>query len=337
MDIEKIHLQFVLHLKVWVFVICFLSVSACSIGTPRYTKPFVFEQGLKRLEIDVDQQDCGYAVGISFTSKAEGKDGGQAIRKFFGTPTRGINMPATVDISLLDEHGKRVFSRVDFGGVGLSWYYGANPLKFIANRGSLDPGKYIAMINIKDIDGDFSGFESAFFILGDPKTTCREANLWTRWTGLLDLLWDSNWSLPSKNVKKSPNNVERNMSVAQTGGHFRYRQIFYKDHNKLVDKRYAEDSECFREEFRESIYKRVVVKGMWPAEAFLAGGGGIYRVKADPKKWEKRAYPRLVMKAQCTDPDDSEIEIDFRNSSQYSGGVVRKFTVRFENGVVIAE
>ena len=83
---------------------------------------------------------------------------------------------------------------------------------------------------------------------------------------------------------------KRNMNIAQ------------KAHNKLVDKRYAEDSECFREAFRESIYKRVVVKGMWPAEAFLAGGGGIYRVKADPKKWERGANPMLVMKAQCTDP-----------------------------------
>lgn len=51
----------------------------------------------------------------------------------------------------------------------------------------------------------------------------------------------------------------RNTSVAQEA------------HNKLVDREYAKASECLREAFRESIYKRVVVKGMWPAEAFLAG------------------------------------------------------------------
>ncbi len=284
MDIEKLHLRFVLRPGIWVLVICFLSVSACSIGTPRYTKPFVFEQGQKRLEIEVDHP-CAYRVGISFTSKA--KDGDQAIRKFFGAPGN-INMPATVDISLLDEHGKRVFSRVDFGGVVSRYGYGPNPLRLIAGKVYLEPGKYTAMINIKDIDGEFSGFESAFFVSGPPKGTCGK----------------------------------RNMRVTQ------------EDHKKLVDKRYAEDSECFREAFRESIYKRVVVKGMWPAEAFLAGGGGIYTVKADPRKWERGANPMRVMRAQCTDPDDSEIEIDFRNASQYSGGVVRKFTVRFEHGVV---
>lgn len=108
-----------------------------------------------------------------------------------------------------------------------------------------------------------------------------------------------------------------------------------EDHRSLVDKEYLGAPDCFREEFRESIYNRVVVEGMWPTEALLAGGGGIYRVKADPKKWERGANPMLVMKTQCTDPDDSKIEIDFQNSYQFPDAVVRKFTVRFEQGLLI--
>ncbi len=284
MNIEKIHLQFVLHLKVWVFVICFLSVSACSVSAPRYSKQFKFDPGEKRLDIDV-KKHCPYYVGVSFMSKA--KDGDQAINKLFGT-LGNINMPATVDIALLNEHGKRLFSRVDFGGVVSRYGYGPNPLRLIAGDVSLEPGKYTAMINIRGIDGDFSGFESAFFVTGDPKATCGKGN----------------------------------------------RRVVQEEHKKKVDKRYAEDSVCLREAFRESIYKRVVVKGMWPAEARLAGGLGVSRVKADPKKWKKGTHRTFVMKAQCTDPDDSIIEIDFQNAFQFSGGVVRQFTARFEKGVV---
>src|SRR5690606_16358409 len=101
-----------------------------------------------------------------------------------------------------------------------------------------------------------------------------------------------------------------------------------EEHQKLVDKEFLGAPECFRKEFRDSINKRVVIKGMWPTEALLAGGGGIYRVKADPKNWERGANPMMVMKAQCTSPDESKIEIDFQNAYQFSDGEVRKFTVR---------
>ena len=107
------------------------------------------------------------------------------------------------------------------------------------------------------------------------------------------------------------------------------------DHRSLVAEKYRESPECYRQEFRNAIDKRVVVKGMWPTEAFLAGGGGVYRVKADPKIWGERGYnPLEVMRAQCANPDESRIEIDFRNFWQFSSGEVRKFTVRFEHGFV---
>ncbi|MCB2261718.1 MAG: hypothetical protein LGR52_02075 [Candidatus Thiosymbion ectosymbiont of Robbea hypermnestra] len=108
-----------------------------------------------------------------------------------------------------------------------------------------------------------------------------------------------------------------------------------EEHHALVDKEYSEVPECYREKFRESIYIRKVVEGMWPTEVLLAGGGGLYRVKADDKKWEKGSNPMVVMKAQCTEPDNSEIEIDFQNSYQFAAGDVRKFTVRFKNGIAV--
>jgi uncharacterized linocin/CFP29 family protein len=108
-----------------------------------------------------------------------------------------------------------------------------------------------------------------------------------------------------------------------------------EDHRALVDKEYSEAPECYREKFRESIYSRKVVEGMWPTEALLAGGGGLYRVKADEKKWEKGSNPMIVLKAQCTEPDNSEIEIDFQNSYQFTDGVVKKFTTRFEKGIAV--
>ena len=107
------------------------------------------------------------------------------------------------------------------------------------------------------------------------------------------------------------------------------------DHRKLVDKEYFGAPECYRQEFRDAINKRIVVKGMWPTEALLAGGGSVYRVKADPKVWGEGGYnPLAVMRAQCINPDESRIEIDFLNSWQFSSGEVRKFTVRFEHGFV---
>lgn len=166
MKTEKCHLQFVLSIRGWILIACFLSVAACSFGAPSYTKQFVFEQGQKRLEIDVNQY-CTYEIGISFASKR----GDQSIKEFFGH-ARKINMPAMVDVSLLNDSGKSSFSIVDFGGTMRSYRYGPNPLKLIAGKVHLAPGKYTAVIDIKDIEKDFSDLESSFFVSGDPKVKC---------------------------------------------------------------------------------------------------------------------------------------------------------------------
>lgn len=74
---------------------------------------------------------------------------------------------------------------------------------------------------------------------------------------------------------------------------------------------------------------------MWPTEALLAGGGGIYKVKADEKIWPKGSDPLKVMQAQSTEPDDSAIEITFKNSWQFEGYGTSIFVVTFKNGLAV--
>jgi len=105
-------------------------------------------------------------------------------------------------------------------------------------------------------------------------------------------------------------------------------------HESLVDDEYLAAPHLYRRAFRDAIRKRRVVKGMWPTEALLAAGGGVYRVKADPSKWVKGTNPMQVILAQCTHPDNSLIEIVFQNFYQFPCGTLKKFTACFENGLV---
>ena len=100
-----------------------------------------------------------------------------------------------------------------------------------------------------------------------------------------------------------------------------------------VEQNYNKSPQYYREEFRDLIKSRRVALGMWPTEALLAAGGGIYKVKADPKKWQKNSNPIEVMKAQSISPDDSEIEIRFHNSWQFDGNFSANFVVHFKHGV----
>ena len=73
---------------------------------------------------------------------------------------------------------------------------------------------------------------------------------------------------------------------------------------------------------------------MWPTEAFLAGGGGIYRVKADKNVWPDKYDPIHVMQSQSIKQDESEIVIQFCNKSQFSSENEIIFQVIFEHGIV---
>lgn len=104
-------------------------------------------------------------------------------------------------------------------------------------------------------------------------------------------------------------------------------------HVSLVNENYTNATEYFRSEFREAILQKQVVKGMWPTEALLAGGGGSYRVNADEKVWSKNSNPMDVMRAQSLKPDNSQIEIVFFNCYQFAQNKHCKFTAFFTRGV----
>ena len=106
-------------------------------------------------------------------------------------------------------------------------------------------------------------------------------------------------------------------------------------HMSLVSENYKDAPEYFCSKFREDILQGKIVKGMWPTETLLAGGGGVYKVKEDVNVWSKGSNPMEVMKAQSLKPDNSAIEITFQNSNQFIQDKPCKFTVFFGQGVVV--
>jgi len=163
------HFQAVLNVKRFSVIAFFLAVSACSFGTPSYSKVFLFEPGKKSLEINVDQY-CTYEIGVSFASEM----GGQAIKSIFGH-ARQVRLPATVDLALFNASGKLSFSVSNVGGPMLAYRYGPNPLQLIFGKAYLEPGVYVAIIDIKLAGESLSELESKLFLAVDPKTTCKKA------------------------------------------------------------------------------------------------------------------------------------------------------------------
>lgn len=95
---------------------------------------------------------------------------------------------------------------------------------------------------------------------------------------------------------------------------------------------FAQHPELFPEDRRQSILDGVVVLGMTPFEARLAGGAFAYKVVADKTKWPEQSDPLKVMWAQSMQADDSEIWMTFKNLSQFPDGNDTTFRVYFEHG-----
>lgn len=95
---------------------------------------------------------------------------------------------------------------------------------------------------------------------------------------------------------------------------------------------FARHPELFPENRWSSILDGVVLIGMTPFEARLAGGAFVYRVAADKEKWPEHSDPLTVMWAQSVQADNSEIWMTFKNSSQFIGGNKATFQVYFERG-----
>lgn len=104
--------------------------------------------------------------------------------------------------------------------------------------------------------------------------------------------------------------------------------------NDQVEENYRSSPEYYREKYKSYIIDGKIVKGMWPTEALLAGGGGIYRVKADKNVWPENSDPIRVMQRQSIKQDGSEITIQFCNKSQFSSDEDVIFEVIFKRGIV---
>jgi hypothetical protein len=90
-----------------------------------------------------------------------------------------------------------------------------------------------------------------------------------------------------------------------------------------------------QEVFKEAIRRGVVVEGMCPHQAIAAAGfPGPYMVKKDRKRWSSDVPPPVVVDAQCAQPDESVIELMFRNKTQFSSVEAQVFRVRFIRGKV---
>src|SRR6266404_2839884 len=89
-------------------------------------------------------------------------------------------------------------------------------------------------------------------------------------------------------------------------------------------------------EIKAAIEKRLVITGMCPQEAFAAAGyPGMYMVQADKAKWKDSVPPPVIIDAQCKNPDNSVIELMFKNSTQFATNKPVVFRVRFEKGQAV--
>lgn len=93
--------------------------------------------------------------------------------------------------------------------------------------------------------------------------------------------------------------------------------------------------EDFRASFTSTIKAGVIVKGMTPYEAYLAGGQFAYKVSADEKVWPAGSDPMRVMWMQTHKPDNSEIWMMFNNHTQYKSTISIPFRVIVDKGLVV--
>jgi hypothetical protein len=112
-------------------------------------------------------------------------------------------------------------------------------------------------------------------------------------------------------------------------------EIQTEDRKSRIEAQFARYPKLFREKYRPSILQGVVVLGMNPREAKLAGGAFAYQVQADPKRWTASTNPLKIIAAQAEMPDDSEIWMTFRNTTQLPASGLRSFRVYFKRGQAV--
>jgi hypothetical protein len=97
----------------------------------------------------------------------------------------------------------------------------------------------------------------------------------------------------------------------------------------------AKNPGAVRKEFQASVLAQRVVEGMCPTEAQLAAGQFFYSVKNDPK-WPSGTNPLRIIGAQCAEPDDSEITMNFMTRTQFDDRRPTVFKVSFKKGRAVS-
>lgn len=172
------------HGAILVTLLLLCIVSGCpqfdyiDIGLDRYWEPddmaIDFESD-KEIDLSLEVKvACTHEVGIGFASNDLGSDmvRDEKIRGFFGTISSGLNLPAEIDIKIINKNNQVIYENAHFGGPGLHWSYGPNPIRFLSEWIFLKQGTYHIKIIVKKRDKDFSEFSSFFFASHRPKIFC---------------------------------------------------------------------------------------------------------------------------------------------------------------------
>nr|VFK19802.1 MAG: hypothetical protein BECKLFY1418C_GA0070996_106310 [Candidatus Kentron sp. LFY] len=95
------------------------------------------------------------------------------IKNVFDSSFPYITLPADLDIKITNSNNQVNFKKVNFGGKnkdGLA--YGPNPIRFIAGRPQLTPGKYVVDIKTNEIREDIAQLDIYFFASIPQKIKC---------------------------------------------------------------------------------------------------------------------------------------------------------------------
>jgi hypothetical protein len=101
---------------------------------------------------------------------------------------------------------------------------------------------------------------------------------------------------------------------------------------KFIHDIYTTRPDLIRSKYYDSILQGIIILGMTPFEAKLAGGAFTYQVKSDKSVWPKNCNPLQVIWMQSIKTDNSFIKMVFQNKSQLPQKGLVPFEVIFKKG-----
>lgn len=132
----------------------------------------IFLEAGKEIDFNLEvTKSCTHEIGIGFISEQD--DPGH-IRMLFGEKISKLNLPARIDISIVNDKSETIFENKSFGGDNLGFRYGSTHIKFIAGKARLLPGTYRVKINVYELLKNLEGVNTYFFAAYNPKTRCGE-------------------------------------------------------------------------------------------------------------------------------------------------------------------